>query len=111
VAAVAHVHGQFLFIAAPNGKLEKPGGYMPITPMVPALARPRPPIGAARHRIRTNVVMTTGLGRTPPAGADDPWGYGNSLEWATTAPPPATTSPNYQNPFRTTRLRPALPRD
>jgi cytochrome c oxidase subunit 1 len=23
-----------------------------------------------------------------PAGADDPWGFGNSLEWATTCPPP-----------------------
>jgi cytochrome c oxidase subunit 1 len=23
-----------------------------------------------------------------PAEADDPWGYGNSLEWATTSPPP-----------------------
>ncbi|MET9631205.1 cytochrome c oxidase subunit I [Lentzea sp. NPDC006480] len=23
-----------------------------------------------------------------PAGRDDPWGYGNSLEWATTCPPP-----------------------
>ena len=22
------------------------------------------------------------------AGADDPWGYGNSLEWATSCPPP-----------------------
>ena len=22
------------------------------------------------------------------AGADDPWGFGNSLEWATTSPPP-----------------------
>jgi cytochrome c oxidase subunit I len=23
-----------------------------------------------------------------PAGADDPWGFGNSLEWATSSPPP-----------------------
>ncbi len=23
-----------------------------------------------------------------PAPQDDPWGYGNSLEWATTSPPP-----------------------
>ncbi|GAA3689491.1 cytochrome c oxidase subunit I [Lentzea roselyniae] len=23
-----------------------------------------------------------------PAGRDDPWGFGNSLEWATTSPPP-----------------------
>ncbi len=23
-----------------------------------------------------------------PAGADDPWGFGNSLEWATSCPPP-----------------------
>jgi cytochrome c oxidase subunit 1 len=23
-----------------------------------------------------------------PAGADDPWGFGNSPEWATSSPPP-----------------------
>ncbi|MDX6201889.1 MAG: cytochrome c oxidase subunit [Frankiales bacterium] len=27
-------------------------------------------------------------GRNPLAVGDDPWGYGNSLEWATTCPPP-----------------------
>jgi cytochrome c oxidase subunit 1 len=27
-------------------------------------------------------------GINPLAGGDDPWGYGNSLEWATTCPPP-----------------------
>ncbi|WP_021597285.1 MULTISPECIES: cytochrome c oxidase subunit I [Actinomadura] len=26
--------------------------------------------------------------RTAPVEADDPWGYGNSLEWATSSPPP-----------------------
>ncbi|MEA5367106.1 cbb3-type cytochrome c oxidase subunit I, partial [Amycolatopsis sp., V23-08] len=33
-----------------------------------------------------NVVKTYRYG--PPIDVDDPWGYGNSLEWATTSPPP-----------------------
>jgi heme/copper-type cytochrome/quinol oxidase subunit 1 len=37
-----------------------------------------------------NVVYSYRYGR--PASADDPWGYGNSLEWATSSPPPGTTS-------------------
>ncbi|MEV6269425.1 cytochrome c oxidase subunit I [Kribbella sp. NPDC051936] len=26
--------------------------------------------------------------KTPPVGVDDPWGWGRSLEWATSSPPP-----------------------
>ncbi|MGW4057668.1 aa3-type cytochrome oxidase subunit I [Amycolatopsis sp. NPDC004747] len=33
-----------------------------------------------------NVVKTYRYGE--PVDVDDPWGYGNSLEWATTSPPP-----------------------
>ncbi|MET0136664.1 MAG: cytochrome c oxidase subunit I [Kibdelosporangium sp.] len=33
-----------------------------------------------------NVLRSRRFGQ--PAGADDPWGFGNSLEWATTSPPP-----------------------
>jgi cytochrome c oxidase subunit I len=33
-----------------------------------------------------NVLKSHRFGQ--PAGADDPWGFGNSLEWATTSPPP-----------------------
>jgi cytochrome c oxidase subunit 1 len=33
-----------------------------------------------------NVIRSYRYGE--PADADDPWGYGNSLEWATTCPPP-----------------------
>jgi cytochrome c oxidase subunit 1 len=33
-----------------------------------------------------NVLKSYRFGQ--PAGADDPWGFGNSLEWATTSPPP-----------------------
>ncbi|HEV2777804.1 MAG TPA: cytochrome c oxidase subunit I [Actinophytocola sp.] len=33
-----------------------------------------------------NVIRSYRYGQ--PADADDPWGYGNSLEWATTCPPP-----------------------
>ncbi|RAY10628.1 cytochrome ubiquinol oxidase subunit I, partial [Actinomadura craniellae] len=28
------------------------------------------------------------LRHAPQVAADDPWGYGNSLEWATSCPPP-----------------------
>src|SRR5690606_7511956 len=33
-----------------------------------------------------NVWKSHKIGR--PAGGDDPWGFGNSLEWATSSPPP-----------------------
>jgi cytochrome c oxidase subunit I len=33
-----------------------------------------------------NVIRSYRYG--DPAGADDPWGYANSLEWATSCPPP-----------------------
>ncbi|NKE59814.1 cytochrome c oxidase subunit I [Lentzea sp. PSKA42] len=33
-----------------------------------------------------NIVRSYRYGE--PAGRDDPWGFGNSLEWATTSPPP-----------------------
>jgi cytochrome c oxidase subunit 1 len=33
-----------------------------------------------------NVMKTLRRGR--PVAADDPWGFGNSLEWATSSPPP-----------------------
>ncbi|WP_084631315.1 aa3-type cytochrome oxidase subunit I [Demequina aestuarii] len=33
-----------------------------------------------------NVYITTK--RAPKVSVDDPWGYGNSLEWATSCPPP-----------------------
>jgi cytochrome c oxidase subunit I len=33
-----------------------------------------------------NVVIT--MRRAPNVGVDDPWGYGRSMEWATSCPPP-----------------------
>src|SRR5213078_4099622 len=33
-----------------------------------------------------NVWKTAKYGK--PVGVDDPWGYGGSLEWATSCPPP-----------------------
>jgi cytochrome c oxidase subunit 1 len=33
-----------------------------------------------------NMIYSCRYGR--PAPADDPWGFGNSLEWATSSPPP-----------------------
>jgi cytochrome c oxidase subunit 1 len=35
-----------------------------------------------------NVYRTMVLGKGEVATTDDPWGYANSLEWATTCPPP-----------------------
>ncbi len=47
----------------------------------------------------------------PLVGLDDPWGWGRSLEWATSSPPPrhnfARAAPD---PFREPGLRPAPPR-
>ena len=41
---------------------------------------------------------------------DDPWGYGNSLEWATTCPPPRHNFYELPRiPFRATRIRTAPP--
>nr|CEL17595.1 Cytochrome c oxidase polypeptide I [Kibdelosporangium sp. MJ126-NF4]CTQ91178.1 Cytochrome c oxidase polypeptide I (EC 1.9.3.1) [Kibdelosporangium sp. MJ126-NF4] len=43
-------------------------------------------LGASVLPFIWNVIKSYRFG--PPANADDPWGYGNSLEWATTSPPP-----------------------
>ena len=42
------------------------------------------------RRYSANVVGTARLLRL--ALRDDPWGHGNSLEWATSSPPPAPTA-------------------
>jgi Cytochrome C and Quinol oxidase polypeptide I len=59
------------------------------------------------HAISTVGAFTLGLSTLPfiwnvlrsyrygePANADDPWGFGNSLEWATSCPPLDTISPS-----------------
>ncbi|PWK83707.1 cytochrome c oxidase subunit 1 [Lentzea atacamensis] len=43
-------------------------------------------LGASVLPFLYNIVRSYRYGE--PAGHDDPWGYGNSLEWATTSPPP-----------------------
>jgi cytochrome c oxidase subunit I len=43
-------------------------------------------LGASVLPFIWNVVKSYRYGE--PAEADDPWGFGNSLEWATTSPPP-----------------------
>ncbi|USX53558.1 cytochrome c oxidase subunit I [Lentzea sp. HUAS12] len=43
-------------------------------------------LGASVLPFLHNIVRSYRFGE--PAGADDPWGFGNSLEWATTSPPP-----------------------
>ena len=43
-------------------------------------------LGASTLPFLWNVFSTLRYGQ--PVTADDPWGYGNSLEWATTCPPP-----------------------
>jgi cytochrome c oxidase subunit 1 len=43
-------------------------------------------LGASVLPFIWNVIKSYRFGE--PADADDPWGFGNSLEWATTSPPP-----------------------
>ncbi|MFD1150047.1 aa3-type cytochrome oxidase subunit I [Saccharothrix hoggarensis] len=43
-------------------------------------------LGASTLPFLYNVVKSYRFGE--PAGRDDPWGFGNSLEWATSCPPP-----------------------
>jgi cytochrome c oxidase subunit 1 len=42
-------------------------------------------LGASMLPFLWNVWKT---GKTPPVNTDDPWGWGRSLEWATSSPPP-----------------------
>ena len=42
-------------------------------------------LGASTLPFLYNVYKTA---RTPMVGVDDPWGWGRSLEWATSSPPP-----------------------
>ncbi|MFC4565283.1 cytochrome c oxidase subunit I [Nocardiopsis mangrovi] len=48
-------------------------------------------LGASTLIFLANVWRTSVKGA--PAAADDPWGYGNSLEWATSCPPPRHNFP------------------
>lgn len=43
-------------------------------------------LGSSMLVFMWNLVRSIRYGE--PIGADDPWGYGNSLEWATASPPP-----------------------
>ncbi|MDT7840710.1 cytochrome ubiquinol oxidase subunit I, partial [Streptomyces justiciae] len=43
-------------------------------------------LGASLLPFFYNVWKTAKYGR--PVASDDPWGYGRSLEWATSCPPP-----------------------
>ena len=65
-------------------------------------------LGASMIVFTWNVFRSWRYGA--PVTVDDPWGYANSLEWATSCPPPRHNF--YEatpNPLRTTRLRTALP--
>jgi cytochrome c oxidase subunit I len=42
-------------------------------------------LGASTLPFLLNVYKSA---RTAPVGVDDPWGWGRSLEWATSSPPP-----------------------
>ena len=42
-------------------------------------------VGASTLPFLWNVYKSS---KTPPVGVDDPWGWGRSLEWATSSPPP-----------------------
>ncbi len=45
-------------------------------------------LGASTLFFLYNVYWTWKFGERVPEGVEDPWGFANSLEWATTCPPP-----------------------
>src|SRR5579875_1760494 len=45
-------------------------------------------LGASTFIFLYNVYWTWKFGERVPEGVEDPWGFANSLEWATTCPPP-----------------------
>ncbi|GAA2151775.1 aa3-type cytochrome oxidase subunit I [Actinomadura napierensis] len=60
-------------------------------------------LGASTFAFLWNVYRTHRRGE--PVGVDDPWGYGGSLEWATSCPPPRH---NFTSMPRIRSLRPAF---
>ena len=65
-------------------------------------------LGASTLPFIWNVFRSYRYGRV--VTVDDPWGFGNSLEWATVLPAPAAQLHRAApHPLRTARVRPALP--
>ncbi|MFB4297524.1 cytochrome c oxidase subunit I [Actinomadura sp. NTSP31] len=60
-------------------------------------------LGASTFAFLWNIYRTHRRGE--PVGVDDPWGYGGSLEWATSCPPPRH---NFTSMPRIRSLRPAF---
>ncbi|MFD0898917.1 aa3-type cytochrome oxidase subunit I [Actinomadura sediminis] len=60
-------------------------------------------LGASTFAFLWNIWRT--WRREPKVGVDDPWGYGNSLEWATSCPPPRH---NFKAMPRIRSMRPAF---
>ncbi|RSN68088.1 cytochrome c oxidase subunit I [Actinomadura sp. WAC 06369] len=60
-------------------------------------------LGASTFAFLWNVWRT--WRRAPRVGVDDPWGHGNSLEWATSCPPPRH---NFTSMPRIRSMRPAF---
>ncbi|WP_254716775.1 cytochrome c oxidase subunit I [Actinomadura sp. WMMB 499] len=60
-------------------------------------------LGASTFAFLWNIWRTHR--RAPKVGVDDPWGYGNSLEWATSCPPPRH---NFTAMPRIRSIRPAF---
>ncbi|WP_433870449.1 aa3-type cytochrome oxidase subunit I [Saccharopolyspora sp. CA-218241] len=60
-------------------------------------------LGASMLPFLYNVFVSYRMGT--PAQVDDPWGHGNSLEWATTSPPPRH---NFHELPRIRSVRPAF---
>ncbi|MFV2173544.1 cytochrome c oxidase subunit I [Actinomadura sp. LOL_016] len=60
-------------------------------------------LGASTFAFLWNIWRTHR--RAPEVGVDDPWGYGNSLEWATSCPPPRH---NFKAMPRIRSMRPAF---
>jgi hypothetical protein len=65
-------------------------------------------LGASTFFFLYNIYKTWKYGER--VTKDDPWGYGNSLEWATSCPPPRHNFTRIPaDPVRAVRVRPALP--
>nr|WP_225962036.1 cytochrome c oxidase subunit I [Actinomadura algeriensis] len=60
-------------------------------------------LGASTFAFLWNIYRT--WRRAPKVGTDDPWGFGNSLEWATSCPPPRH---NFTRMPRIRSMRPAF---
>ncbi len=103
----------------PGAALARRRGHAPPVRRLPAQrrlhhARTRSPRSArscsASRRCRSCGTSTSRTSTARWSTADDPWGHGNSLEWATSCPPPRHNFDRHAaHPLRAAGVRGALP--